>query len=378
VRWTAVDPGAGDLTVARAAATWCNGQIIDLEAIESAMGSILTGVGDGWAGEAADEFARAVSSLRARASDSRETLHVASKAYTGYADTVDQIAREAVPLREALSVAQGVVKGGAVTFRSEQEWQAQFQAVLDANRVIETTTAALVDLAERRAEADAVLARTLVVEASEAWSLTVPLPSGVSEQFDRQHANAQVWSLLGHWASGDETAFVLGQEDPFVDRFRQSAFIRELRENVRRDFQDGTLSTGFIDRSGAGVREPSDWVRRLISNDVGVLLKDGVAVGTALLHDPQRDLHPGFENLPESMLGSYEVRYYADDPAPDGSVTITYVVTNETSVDSGTRVPLTGGQHVPIVYDVLTELGETNGSFRTQQQMIVWSERVYP
>lgn len=111
MRWTAVDPGAGDMTVARAAATWCDGQIIDLEAIESATGSILTGVGDGWTGEAADEFARAVSSLRARASDSRETLHVASRAYTGYADTVDQIAREAAPLREALSVAQGVVNG---------------------------------------------------------------------------------------------------------------------------------------------------------------------------------------------------------------------------------------------------------------------------
>ncbi|MCD2498019.1 hypothetical protein [Microbacterium nymphoidis] len=111
---------------------------------------------------------------------------------------------------------------------------------------------------------------------------------------------------------------------------------------------------------------------------VQMRVKDGVAMGTALLSDPRRDLHPGLENLPESMLGSYEVRYYADAPAADGSVTITYVVTNETSVDSGTRIPLTGGQHVPIVYDVLTELGETNGSFRTQQQMIVWSERIYP
>lgn len=102
----------------------------------------------------------------------------------------------------------------------------------------------------------------------------------------------------------------------------------------------------------------------------------GVVIGAGTT--PRRmDVPEEFENLPDTFLGSYGIRYYVDEPAPDGSVTVTYVIENATTIDSATRIPVLGG-HVPGLYELLNHERDRGGNFDDQEQMIVWTEKVYP
>ncbi|KYJ98050.1 hypothetical protein [Microbacterium sp. CH1] len=128
-------------------------------------------------------------------------------------------------------------------------------------------------------------------------------------------------------------------------------------------------------RSGdlAADGEPLD-LNRVISHNPAVLVQDGFNAVTSGFPSPLLDR----QNLPESFLGSYELEVHAGESQPDGGVPVTYVINNDTTIDSATRIPGTGGAHVPFVEAAMTSAYASNGGFAPQHQTIVWTETVYP
>jgi uncharacterized protein YukE len=372
--WTVRYPDAGDMSAIRAAAAWCEQQILDLEGIDTAASNVLSTVDEIWQGGAATQFSVALLALRARANDSRETLHSAARALAVYADTVNEICREATPLRAALAGAEAAVTGGQLPARSFDAYMAGLPRAMS---IMRSANAGLQDLAERRSNADQDLARSLVVVASEAWSTIGDAPRISPEGYERDQANADVRWLLGTWVGGGQRAFVLGQHDAFVRRIQQSDYIGEFRHQVLEDIRNGQLRIGYFDDTGDGFRDPSRAGWHGISNNPLRLLTDiGVTIGAATT--PRwMDVPVEFENLPDTFLGSYGIRCYVDEPAPDGSVMVTYVIENATTIDSATRIPVLGG-HVPGLYELLNHERDHGGNFEDQEQMIVWTEKVYP
>ncbi len=375
--WSAHYPDSGDMSAVRAAAAWCDQQIVDVEGIDTVAAGVLDTRDDFWRGCAADEFSAALSRLRTRADDSRETLYAASKALKVYADLVDEIALEAPPFRAALASAQASFTGGRIAARRFADYQAE---VHRAYQTIENANAGLAALAARRDKADRALARSLLLGASESWSSIANVPASSPEVpawLQRKRANEDTWQLLGSWIAGDKQAYVLGQQDAFTQRIQQSDYIREQRERILDDLRKGTLRTGYIDRNGDGLRDPSDAIWHSVSNDPLRLITDvGVVLGVIGTSD-RADVPVRFENFPDTFLGSYLLNFFVEEPGLDGSVLITYIVENDTSIDSATRIPVVGG-HVPGVYHWMTHENEVGGGFETEHQLIVWTERVFP
>lgn len=275
--WTARYPDDGDMFAIRAAAAWCEQQILDLEGIDTAASSVLSTGDEIWQGGAATQFSVALLALRARANDSRETLHSAARALGVYADTVDEIGREATPLRASLAEAEAAVSGGQLPARSLEVYLTGLPRAMSMMR---SAIAGLQDLAERRSNADQDLARSLVVVASEAWSTIADAPQFGPDGHERYHANADVRWLLGNWLEGGQSTFVLGQHDAFVQRIQQSDYIREIRQRVLRDLRNGSITLGFADRNGDGFRDATDSTWHGISNNPLRLLTDmGVVIG---------------------------------------------------------------------------------------------------
>ncbi|WP_402840062.1 hypothetical protein [Microbacterium sp. GXS0129] len=345
--WSAHYPDSGDMSAVRAAAAWCDQQIVDVEGIDTVAAGVLDTRDDFWRGCAADEFSAALSRLRTRADDSRETLYAASKALKVYADLVDEIALEAPPFRAALASAQASFTGGRIAARRFADYQAE---VRRAYQTIENANAGLAALATRRDKADRALARSLLLGASESWSSIAHTPASSPEVpawLQRKRANEDTWQLLGSWIAGDKQAYVLGQQDAFTQRIQQSDYIREQRERILDDLRQGRLSAGYIDRNGDGLRDPSDAIWHGVSNDPLRLITDvGTVLGVVGTSD-RADVPIRFENLPDTFLGSYLLNFFVEEPGVDGSVLITYIVENDTTIDSATRIPVLGG-HGPV------------------------------
>ena len=105
---------------------------------------------------------------------------------------------------------------------------------------------------------------------------------------------------------------------------------------------------------------------------------DGINVLSVRSTGPVADAVLGGQNLPESFLGSYTLEVRAGEPRPDGGVEVTYVINNDTSIDSATRIPGTGGAHIPGVFEAMSEANAKDGLWATHHQTIVWTETVYP
>jgi uncharacterized protein YukE len=375
--WSAHYPDSGDMSAVRAAAAWCGQQIVDLEGIDTVAAGVLDTRDDFWRGCAADEFSAALSRLRTRADDSRETLYAASKALKVYADLVDEIALEALPLRAALASAQASFTGGRIAARRFADYQAE---VHRAYQTIENANAGLAALAARRDKADRALARSLLLGASESWSPVAHAPAlspEVPAWLQRKRANEDTWQLLGSWIAGDKRAYVLGQQDAFTQRIQQSDYIRAQREETLSRLRNGMLNTGFVDRDHDGLRDPNDVTWHSVSNDPLRLMTDaGTLLGVIGTSD-RADVPVQFENFPDTFLGSYRLNFYVEAPAPDGSVLVTYILENDTTIDSATRIPVLGG-HVPGVYQWMNQENEAAGKFETEHQLIVWTEKMYP
>ena len=84
------------------------------------------------------------------------------------------------------------------------------------------------------------------------------------------------------------------------------------------------------------------------------------------------------QNMPETFLGSYGLEARIGAPHPDGRIDVTYVINNDTSIDSFTRIPGTGGAHFPGAYEAMVHANENTGALATHHQTIVWTETVYP
>ncbi|WP_217584095.1 hypothetical protein [Microbacterium sp. GbtcB4] len=365
--WTRFDPGAGDLTACDRAKQWTDSQASGLADARSAVSAILRDLDDIWTGESADAFRARILEFHDRLEASEEAMRIAGKGILAYADTVAEIARRAAPLKHRLEAAELILNGvhSETLFGTDPEglarrFDAEQQATIDAQDAADE----LARLADAREKADQVLAALLARTASEAWGALdcTASPSGKSP---RELANGRVGDLLSDFLSGRDGAsgVVLGPDDPFVATLMHSDHINGARTEVVDALRSGRLVEGGIPL----------YYDRVISDNPWVLVQDGFNVFTSGV--PSSLL--GGQNLPESLLGSYELEVHAGESQPDGGVAVTYIINNDTTIDSATRIPGTGGAHVPLVEAAMTSAYASHGEFAPQHQTIVWTETVY-
>lgn len=347
---------------------WTDSQASDLADARSAVSAILRDLDDIWTGESADSFRARILEFHDRLEASEEAMRIAGKGILAYADAVAEIARRAAPLKHRLEAAELILNGvhSEALFGTDPEglarrFDAEQQATIDAQDAADE----LARLADERREADRILAGLLARTAAEAWG-GLGCTATPSDRSPRELANRRVSELLDDFFSGRDGArgVVLGPDDPFVTALMHSNHINGARVRVLDALRGARLVEGgnplFYDR--------------VISDNPSVLVQDGFNVITSGI--PSSLL--GGQNLPESFLGSYELEVHAGESQPDGGVAVTYIINNDTTIDSATRIPGTGGAHVPLVEAAMTSAYASNGEFAPQYQTIVWTETVYP
>lgn len=368
-QWTRSDPGAGDVGACTVAARWAELQVSDLSDAQAAVTTILRDLDASWTGESADAFRGRAARLRRDLEDSIEAMDAARKGVVEYGDAVAEIAARAEALKQDIAAAQlilDMVSGGLFDNDAagiEHAYQAEQQAKKDAK----IATEALAELAEDRATADQTLATLLARVASAAWD-GLRCVAASQEGSRRDRANERVMEMLARFWKGDlGRGTVLGSDDPFVSTLMRSEHIERVRERVLADLRSGTLTSAE--------EESYD---RSISNNPSVLINDGVNLATSTMSGPVADFHLNSQNLPESFLGSYSLQVFAGEPRVDGGVEVTYVINNDTTIDSATRIPGTGGGHLPIVYPSMIAAEADSGEWASQHQTIAWTETVLP
>lgn len=367
--WTRSDPGAGDVGACALGARWAELQASDLSDAQAAVTAILRDFDTSWTGESADAFRGRAAGLRRDLEESAEAMDAARKAVVEYGDVVAEIAARAERLKQDLAAAQlilDMVSEGRLFDNDAAGMEHRLQAEQQAKKDAEIATGALADLAEERATADQTLASLLGRVASAAWGgLRCVAESPEGSRRDR--ANTRVMEMLGQfWKGNLGRGAVIGGDDPFVSMLMRSDHIVSARERVLADLRSGTLTA-----------EEEESYDRVISNNSSVLVGDGVNLAASGMSGPIADFHLGGQNLPESFLGSYSLQVFADEPRSDGSVEVTYVIKNDTTIDSATRIPGTGGRHLPIVHPSMLAAEADSGEWASQHQVIVWTETVY-
>lgn len=368
--WTDLDPGVGDIAACTTAKQWTDAQLTDLTNAQTTVSTILRDLDDSWTGDSATAFRSRLEVFRTRLVHSAQAMEAAGKAILAYGDAVAEIARQAEPLKSDLAAAQAALDGifDDVTFDrytndgAGARFTAEQQALKDAN----AAATALQPLAANRREADLRLATALATTASVAWDAidgTIDPTTGTK----RDATNEQVIDLFEHFRTGDERGEVLTDDDIFVRKLMNSDHIQSVREQALADLRSGELG-----------EQTSKYYDRMISNDVGVLLTDAINIASSGTTGTIPNEILGHQNLPQTFLGSYELEVRVGEPRADGGVEMTYVINNDTSIDSATRIPGTGGSHIPGIYEAISEANARNGAWATHHQTIVWTETVYP
>lgn len=173
--------------------------------------------------------------------------------------------------------------------------------------------------------------------------------------------------LFKHFRTGDERGAVLTDDDVFVQTLMRSDHIQAVRERVIDDLRSGILAPhkiGTYDRS--------------ISDQPWILVNDGINALSSMVTGTLPEPVLGYQNLPESFLGSYALEVRVGEYEWDGGIKVTYGINNDTSIDSATRIPGTGGAHVPGLYEAMSTANASSGDWGTHHQTIVWTETVHP
>lgn len=364
--WTDRDPGAGDPQACSIAAGWANEQLVDLAEAEDTVSTILRNLDDAWTGRAADAFHARLEEFQTRLQDSTEAMTIARKAIVSYGDAVAEIARLAEPLKQDLATAQAALHGVINDMPVSGDPGDRFAAEQQALTATGTAATALKKLAVEREEADRDLAVSLATAASAGWGGLDCTADPITGN-RRDATNDRVMDLFENFRTGDERGAVLTDDDIFVQSLMRSAHVTAAREQVLAELRDGSLVPD----------KPLDY-NRAISDQPWVLGVDGINALSSTLTGTVPDAVLGGQNLPETFLGSYILEVRAGEPRPDGGVDVTYVINNDTSIDSATRIPGTGGAHIPGIYETMTVATAKNGEWATHRQTIVWTETVYP
>lgn len=368
--WIDLDPGAGDTAACGPAKSWTDTQSADLIDARTAVERILRDLDESWTGESASAFRARMERFRTRLDDSTQAMETAGKATIAYGDTVADIARRAEPLKSTLAAAEATLNGilDYVTFDryTTQGAGGRFVAEQKARADAEAAVTALRALAAERRDADLALARTLAAAASLAWDDLDASADPISGT-RRDAARDRVMDLFEHFRTGDERGEVLTDDDVFVQTLMESDHIAAVRGEVLKNLRSGDLNSQEAMRNDRG-----------ISNDLGVLLTDAMNISSGTMTGTIPNDLLGGQNLPQTFLGSYILEVRAGEPRSDGGVEVTYLIDNDTSIDSFTRIPGTGGRHMPGAYEAMTEANVSNGEWATHHQTIVWTETVYP
>lgn len=284
-----------------------------------------------------------------------------SMAIAAYVDSVNAIKRQSAPIicdrdyalhRLAVSFLDDPQNPPADTelARRTRFWD-------DARKDLHVAEAALDSLALARNDADGTFVAKTGQVLSAAWSdaRTTRETQAIISRDLRNDANAEVWKLFAEFKDGAGNHRLLLDGDPFVEMLKVSGHLSEVRARLTDLLVAGVLNEGSTAAAD-----------RLLGGQLTTFFLDGANIltgGTA-------------GSLPESYLGSYELRYRVDSVEGVNAV-VTFTVHNTTSIESFARNPLdpAGGQ-IPGFYDHLKNLRDDRGMYQPTEQTIVWTETI--
>lgn len=171
-------------------------------------------------------------------------------------------------------------------------------------------------------------------------------PGGVRERND-----TSVWGLGVEWVTGSKKDQVFTAGDPVTEDIKESAHLEELRDSVAKSCEQ---ATGRFDNRLSGVAGVGKYLR-----DYSTLITLGLT-----------------GNITATYLGSYTLDYTAI-PSESGSVSLTVVIRNSSSIGSALRPPVLGYTkwwRRNIVEPLNAAAG--SGPFGTTTQTIMWTEDV--
>jgi hypothetical protein len=268
-----------------------------------------------------------------------EVALIASAAAVPIADHLDALRRLEVTYMDSSTNPPS----DAELKRRSREWDS---ARADRNSAV----SALQALATRRHNADSLLIAAVGEAISSNWSAYDHAPLDNSAY--RRAANDEVWELFAEFRDGVGNHRLLLDDDPFVKMLMTSGHVNVVRDAIRRDIESGALVEG--DGAYAG---------RSLGENPWVFLGDGINIGTGGANG----------NLPESFLGSYNLRYSVVEIA-GGEAIVTFTAQNDTTIESFSRNPVFPGQVEPFYGDLVRMQAE--GLYQDTSQTIVWTERI--
>lgn len=352
---TVDDPGAGDLESLRDAQRWFLETSKASEEAQQQLLKITKSLPSVWTGKSASAFGTAIQNRLRSLTESKEVTDAVVDGFKKYIDIVEEIKEQAKHLIEDRAAAQLAMSREYLDSTTSPPDDAELArrecAFTAAQASFETAVSKLATLAERRAEADAAFAKQALGASSQTWGYLSALPARTGFKNPKYDANAQSWELFSQFASGKgPRSRFFTDGDSFTEHFRNSPHIKDLRQNLREKLRDGTLPG-------------SDDEDRRISDHPEVLLGDVITYSNG----------GEWGNFPEAMLGSYVLSYTVNSIDAQGNAEVTFTATNPMTRDSFTRIPLTGGAHLPW-YESLNEANEQYGTWDNTQQTIVWTE----
>ena len=190
---------------------------------------------------------------------------------------------------------------------------------------------------------------------------------------DRAERRLTPWQLGAEWlGKGGENRRFFREGDAFTELLRSHPFYDRMRADLHQLARDGKLQIG----------DSSDVKNGVLYSDINNVYSLGGVEGVGkYVIDYSTLLTGGLTgNLAVTYLGSHVAEVTVIGVNPDGSYEVRITVSNESSLESATRIPKIGYEdwYKDSVGSFWNDVAENTGFGTTTKQEITWTETIYP
>ncbi|WP_405476629.1 hypothetical protein [Paenarthrobacter ilicis] len=175
----------------------------------------------------------------------------------------------------------------------------------------------------------------------------------------RMESYYSVWSIALSWAGpGGKRQWDFQEGDPFTEDLKSSSWYKEVYDKVEASLADGTYKAGeTYYRNLSGWKGAGTFV-----TDTGTILSGGA----------------NGESMALAYLGSHSVETSRIGQNADGSTIIKFRATNDTTLESGLRVPGIGYEpwYKYFVSTRVSAFSDATGIGTRQSQSITWTDTI--
>lgn len=192
---------------------------------------------------------------------------------------------------------------------------------------------------------------------------------------DREEYDMTPWNLGTEWLSGKGNSREFHELDAFTQLLRQHPHYEGLREQLHTLVQTEQLSIGMSTNNS---RDEDDFIELGVQTNYGLSGVEGVG---KYVVDYSTLLTGGLTgNLAVTYLGSHNVDLDVIGQNPDGSYEVRFTASNQSTLESATRIPIVGYDHwyQNSIGEATKQFTEATGFARTTEQKIIWTETTKP